>query len=222
MKRIRIRITLNDEALGTASGNPEIHTKFIASKAPDAARAEEEIASIGVEAVNENLTTVFSRTPDGRPHWWDYQVKGYLKDNTNALREVEGSTVWIDSHGVKPKKGSDTEAPKAAKRLTRYTYKRTWDKLVFVLPRELILNLPPGTTIGHCERSLRVDNGGIERVCLARSETVPAGTWFECEIVCLDDRLMPVVIELLDYGVWSGLGQWRNSGKGRFSWIELK
>lgn len=27
--------------------------------------------------------------------------------------------------------------------------------------------------------------------------------------------------EWLDYGKWSGIGQWRNSGKGRFLWAEL-
>ena len=28
--------------------------------------------------------------------------------------------------------------------------------------------------------------------------------------------------ELLDYGAMRGIGQWRNSGKGRFVWEEIK
>lgn len=50
MKNIKVRFTLTDEMLGTASANPEIHSEFIASKAPDAKSREEEVAAIGVDA----------------------------------------------------------------------------------------------------------------------------------------------------------------------------
>jgi hypothetical protein len=30
------------------------------------------------------------------------------------------------------------------------------------------------------------------------------------------------VRECLDYGTKRGLGQWRNSGKGRYTWEEIK
>ena len=42
MEKIRVRIKLLDELLGTASGNEEIHAEFIASKAPDAPSFAEE------------------------------------------------------------------------------------------------------------------------------------------------------------------------------------
>lgn len=32
---------------------------------------------------------------------------------------------------------------------------------------------------------------------------------------------MDAVREWLDYGMLRGLGQWRNSGKGRFTWEEI-
>ena len=32
------------------------------------------------------------------------------------------------------------------------------------------------------------------------------------------DRLQKLVLEWLDYGKLRGLGQWRNSGKGRFTY----
>lgn len=35
-------------------------------------------------------------------------------------------------------------------------------------------------------------------------------------------REILMVRECLDYGVLRGLGQWRNSGKGRFEWEEVK
>jgi hypothetical protein len=38
----------------------------------------------------------------------------------------------------------------------------------------------------------------------------------------LDESKETVVREWLDYGKLRGLGQWRNSGKGRFSWEVLQ
>jgi hypothetical protein len=35
------------------------------------------------------------------------------------------------------------------------------------------------------------------------------------------DSDIPLVEEWLNYGVWRGLGQWRNSGKGKYVWQEL-
>ena len=40
-----------DELLGTASADPDIHARFIASKAPDAPSRADEVAAIGAEAV---------------------------------------------------------------------------------------------------------------------------------------------------------------------------
>lgn len=51
MKSIYARLTFSEELLGTASGDPEVHESFIASKAPDALSVAEEVESIGVDAV---------------------------------------------------------------------------------------------------------------------------------------------------------------------------
>ena len=60
-----------------------------------------------------------------------------------------------------------------------------------------------------------------ERVSLANSEEIPAGSSITFEIKLLDPSLESVVIEWLDYGALRGLGQWRNSGKGRFAYVLL-
>ena len=55
-----------------------------------------------------------------------------------------------------------------------------------------------------------------ERVALAMSEEIPAGATLDFDVECMDDNHTKAVIEWLDYGIRRGIGQWRNSGKGRF------
>lgn len=42
----------------------------------------------------------------------------------------------------------------------------------------------------------------------------------EFTVQCMADH-MDAVREWLDYGALRGFGQWRNSGKGRFTWEEV-
>jgi hypothetical protein len=59
-------------------------------------------------------------------------------------------------------------------------------------------------------------------VALATSEAVPAGTTCEFEVEVIHDALMPLAVKALDFGARKGIGQWRNSGCGRFTWEEMK
>lgn len=196
MKEMRVRLTLLEEILGTASNNPEIHSEFIASKAPDAKSREEEIEAIGVDAEIEKGMTVFPRNADGQPIMWDYQIKGFFKDACGMLRKVSDS------------KSSKIKA-----------YKKEIDGLIFVQEREIPFQFDG--KIGNCQRPLRAQTAQGERVSLANSETIAAGTTLEFTIECLVDSDMSAVREWLDYGRLRGLGQWRNSGKGKFQWEEI-
>jgi len=196
MKSIKIHLTLYEELLGTASANPEIHREFIASKAPDAKKIEEEIAAIGAEQMTEKAMTVFPRY-QGKPFLWDYQIKGFLKDACGMLTRVPGTR----SNKLK-------------------AYKKVIDGLIFVFPRIIPLELPEGGEIGECQRPLRAQTAQGERIALAHSESAPMGTELRCEIRMLDEAIEKTLIEWLDYGMLRGLGQWRNSGKGRFNWRE--
>jgi hypothetical protein len=193
MKELKVKVTLTEEMLGTASNNPDIHSEYIASKAPDAKSKEEEIEAIGVDAEIEKSMTVFPRNKAGQPIMWDYQVKGFFKDACGMLRNVKGS----ESSKVK-------------------AYKKKIDGLIFVKEREIPIQM--SGQIGNCQRPLRAQTMQGERVALANSETVPAGTWFECDIVAFDDKMWAMIEEWLNYGQFNGLGQWRSSGKGAFTW----
>ena len=206
---MKIRITLLDEMLGTAPNDKEIYGNFIASKSPDASTIEEEIASVGVDEVVEKSMTVFPRDEDGKPFIWDYQIKGFFKDACGMLSKVAGK----DKITGKKKKAVNESGKMTA-------YKKNIDGLIFVEPRKILINFEG--EIGSCQRPLRASTAQGERIALANSETIPAGATMDIEIQLFSDDHEKAVLEWLDYGKFRGLGQWRNSGKGRFTYEVLE
>lgn len=196
-KVLKIKVEMFEEILGTASANPEIHEEFIAGKAPDAKTREQEVAAIGAEEVFEKGMTVFPRGDDGQPIAWDYQWKGFFKDACGVLRKV-------------PK--SACSAIKA--------YKKEIDGLLFPRPRKIPIHFDG--EIGICQRPLRGQTAQGERIALASSESIPAGATMTFEILMLNPELEKAVREMLNYGQLRGFGQWRNSGKGRFTYEVLE
>ena len=196
---MKVKITLNEEMLGMSPANSDIYREYIASKSPDAVTIDEEVASIGVDAVEEKGITVFPRMEDGTPFLWDYQIKGFFKDTCQMLSKA-GKAGY--------------EGGKACAALK--AYKKAIDGLLFVSPRKIPVIL--SGEIGFCSRPLRAMTMQGERVSLAKAETCPAGSTIEFEITCLDKNLENMVVECLNYGSMRGLGQWRNSGKGVFTW----
>ncbi|MCM1327282.1 MAG: hypothetical protein NC094_12030 [Bacteroidales bacterium] len=196
MKEMRVRLTFLEEILGTASADKEIHRTYIASNAPDAPTLEEEIAAVGEDEVVEKAMTVFPKE-NGVPIFWDYQIKGFFKDSCGMLRKVK-----------------DSESSKIK------AYKKEIDGLIFIKERKIPIKFDG--EIGNCQRPLRASTAQGERIALANSETVPAGSTVEFTIQCICDSHMKALIEWLDYGKFRGIGQWRNSGKGRFEWKEIK
>jgi hypothetical protein len=199
--KMKVRIKLVEEMLGTASANPDIHKEFIASKSADAKKCEEEMKALNSEELMEKAMTVFPRDADGTPILFDYQIKGFFKDAVGLLLEL-----------------SDKEVKVGKTKLSKYTFKRVVDNYLFVSPRKIRL-APVGPV---CTRPLRADTMKGERVSLVSSETVPEGTMFEFEVTTLAPALADMIIDCLNYGALKGIGQWRNSGKGRFTWEEVK
>lgn len=74
--------------------------------------------------------------------------------------------------------------------------------------------------IGVLERPLRGQTPQGERVALAKSETVPAGTRLEFDVIVQDVEAVTteVLEEWFSYGQRRGLGQWRNGGWGAFTY----
>lgn len=207
MKKIKVKLTFKEPILGTWPANPNVAREFIASKSPDATTVEDEIAAIGADAVADKGMTVFPRDPEGRPIFYDYQIKGFFKDSCGMLSRIGGKT--------------ETGKKKAVNESGRITaYKKTIDGLIFVEPR--MIPIVFDGEIGDCQRPLRAQTAQGERVSLTNSEEIPAGATCEFTIVLLDESHEKAVLEWLDYGALRGIGQWRNSGKGRFLYEIVK
>ena len=198
MKQIKVKLTFTEKCLGTASNNKNLHGDYIASKAPNAKSKEEEIAAIGVEEYAEKQMTVFPRDNAGNPFFWDYQIKGFFKDTCSALQKCKGEEFSKASCSMK-------------------AFKKIIDGVIFIEERKIPINLNGGE-IGVLERPLRANTPMGERVSIATSETIPAGSEIIFTITCLSDQYADAVKEWLDYGKYRGLGQWRNASFGRFTY----
>lgn len=193
MKEIKVTVTFNEMILGTASGNPELHSEYIASKAPDAKTKQQEIEELGINEVEKKDMTVFPRLQDGTPFLYDYQIKGFFKNACGTLKKV-----------------TSTESSKIK------AFKKEIDGLIFIKERKIPLVFDG--EVGNLQRPLRASTAQGDRIALANSETCPEGTTATFTIKILKDDLSKVVIEWLDYGALNGIGQWHNAGYGRFSY----
>ncbi|WP_278898509.1 hypothetical protein [Roseburia hominis] len=205
MKQLKVRLTFTEGVLGTQSTDKEIYNNFIASKAPAGTDIDAELKAIDVDREIEKGTTVFAMTEDGEPALYDYQIKGFFKGSCGFLQRATGKD---PETGKKKKAANESSKIKA--------YKKEIDGTIFVMPRMIPLILPEGEDITICQRPLRAQTAQGERVALASSEEAPAGTQIEFKILMLNEDLEPAVLEWLEYGQLNGIGQWHNSGKGRF------
>lgn len=189
--RYDITLTFNTDILGTVPLNKKIYEDYIATKDGAPANAADEAETITLE---DKGKTGFHRLPDGTPALYDYVIKGYLKDACSMLSRMD------DSLSKKVR-----------------AFKKVIDGLVFVEPRLLPFTLDG--SIGELQRPLRAQTAQGERVALAFSETIPAGSSIRFELLVLDDKTVSpeLLHELFDYGKYRGLGQWRNGGWGKFS-----
>lgn len=192
--------------LGGVSLDKEIFTKFIATKARE---NEKDKAKADVENVidynGEDKITGFYRDKDGNVIMKGYQIKGFLKESAKALKDQLGLASYLSKV----------------------------DNFIFVKEDSIPL-MRDGKVVsepdGYLERPLRAETAQGPRVSLAKSEMVE-GEWY-CDITVrvIANKgtaksvavTMDLVEQLLSYGQFKGLLQWRNAGYGSFRVEEIK
>lgn len=195
--KMRISLTFDTPILGSSPSNPQLYDDFIASKAPVTANIDEELEEIGRADAADKTMTVFPRGDDGVPMFRDYQIKGFFKAACQALRKV-----------------SDTKSSKIK------AFKKEIDTLIFIDEKRIPIAFDGEIT--SLQRPLRASTPQGERVSLSCSEMIPESATCEFTIKTLLKSHIPLIKEWLDYGRYSGLGQWRNAGYGQFTWKLIK
>ena len=206
MKNVHIKLRFTDPILGMSPSEPEIYTKFIAAKKPTADfDVQDELDAIDQESDSVNNITVFPRDSSGTPCFFDYQIRGFFKDACKLLSHVKGVD---EATGKRSKKQASTLSGKLT------AYQKVIDGNIFVYPRKIPIHFEGGVAL--CQRPLRAMTAKGERVSLACSEQINEGAWIEFDVTLYNDLDLDVLAEWLTYGRDHGMGQWRNSGKGRF------
>jgi len=154
---------------------------------------EKEIEAENVEDLEEKSWTGFMSDDDGL-FIYNYMVKGFLKNASVSLKNQ-----------TKVKQG-----------------KSKVNAAVKILPRKIYFGKQKAD--GILERPLRAQTAQGPRVCLARSDIIKAGSRIKFTIQYLKgtDISEKLIKELLKYGEWQGLGQWRNSEYGTFKVLSCK
>lgn len=209
-EKIRVRLTFIDSILGGEPNSSELHEDYIQSKIPDDIYTEEEKAAIKEEEIaallegDEKGKTVFYRNEDGEPCLKNNHIKGFFKSACAALK---------------------TDSDNLSHKMT--SYKKEIDTHVFVFSdsndrSNRFIPIQNYGEIGSCQRPLRAQTMQGERVAIADSEEIQAGAFIEFDVITLAHNKKPlgndIVKEWLDFGMYNGLGQWRNAGHGAFQY----
>ncbi len=192
MNEWKVRIEFTTELLGTAPLDKEIYTKYIEAKAIKAGIATDTSDEVEtIKEMEEKGITGFRRVGDA-PMLPDYMIKGFFKAACAAMREE----------------------PKTHSSYLK-AYKSKIDKLVFIEPRFIVIQNPGEITL--FQRPLRGQTAQGERIALACSEMIQPGAFIEFTVktfgTAIDEETLR---EWLDYGQYSGIGQFRNGAYGRF------
>lgn len=199
------RMTGITPILGSQPADPEIRTKYIASRAPSTQQMEEEADYLPEESVGNGVTVFLKNQADQAICLMDYMIVAFFKESIKSLSAQTGVL----------------------------QARSKCDQFLFAEPR-LIPITREGEIITErdriCERTLRATTMQGDRTALAASEQIDAPWQVEFTLMLIDNagtaKSKPLTWEAietaLDYGALHGLGQWRNGGYGRFTWEKVE
>ena len=204
--RYRVALDFIEAVLGSRPASADILKNWVMTKADDVLGTDkelEELAALPEDELRERLEyakmTCFARSPEGHLMLFDYAVKGALKDAANVLKEAMGIKA-------------------ARSKLVQQ---------VFVKPRHVIF-LRDGEPVSQvdeepCLRPLMAMTAQGPRVTIAGSEQISPPLSLICELHVIGTGTNGATIwtqkkleEILSYGAYNGIGQWRTGGYGRY------
>lgn len=213
MNRYHVRLTFTEPLLGSVPLNKEIYRDWLSSRAPTPEQGESEIETVPDAETLEQGTKGFHRFPDGTPMIRGHVIKGFCKSACGILR-----------------RDSDTLSSKLR------AYRKIVDGAVWARPKMIPIVLgdggyslwpvsdgPKELGLKLLQRPLRCSTAQGERVALACSEIIPIGSAIEFDLLIVGGIVDEEILrEWFGYGQFRGLGEWRSSGMGEFSYLMTK
>lgn len=187
-REYRLDIVLTEDLLGSVPRNKEVYTDYVATKAPVEADLELE-GTMVPDNLEEKGWTTFYQDEQGRPCLMDYQIKGFLKEAGNTIKE----------------------------QLNFKALRSHIDNEVFVFPRKVVLAEEIAGTLERPLRAMTMQGPRVTvvRSDFVKAETeIPV----MLKVLDHSKITEDILREILAYGELKGLGQWRNGSYGRFTY----
>ena len=176
-----LEIELLEPLLGTIPKNEEVFASFVKTK-------EAEPDELAPEEVEERGWTGFYVDEANRPVLMDYQVKGFLKEAANTIKDVLGLKA-LRSH---------------------------LENEVFVYPRRTILAEKVDGYLERPLRAMTAKGPRVSLV--RSDYISPGKTYtFKLKVLKKSRITEDVLQALVEYGAEKGLGQWRGGSYGRIA-----
>ena len=209
MNRYHVKLTFIEPLLGSVPLDRDIYRRWLASRAPTPEQGESEIETVPDVESLEQGTKGFHRFPDGTPMIRGHVIKGFCKSACGILRRDKETL----SSGIR-------------------AYKKIIDGAVWTRPKMIPIVLgdggyslwpvsdgPKELGLKLLQRPLRCATAQGERVALACSEIIPVGSVIEFDLLIVGGIVDEEALhEWFSYGELRGLGEWRSSGMGEFSY----
>jgi len=185
-REYRLDLVLTEDLLGSVPKNKETYTDYVKTKAPDMDAIADEDAMVP-DALAEKGWTTFYTDNQGRPCLMDYQIKGFLKESGNTLKE----------------------------QLDFKALRSHIDNEVFVFPRVIVLADKVAGALERPLRAMTMQGPRVTVVKSDFIEA-GTEIGVNLRVLANSKINYHVLEEILTYGSLKGLGQWRNGSYGRF------
>lgn len=185
-----VEAELLEPLLGTVPKNTEVYSTYIATKRPEGLASDEAPLELTEEQLDDGLEakgwTTFYTNASGDPILMDYQVKGFLKESANILKET----------------------------LNLKALRSHLDNELFVTPRQIRLPAIAAEPLERPLRAMTAQGPRVTVVRSDQIPAGAVIEW-DMKVLPKSRITKEVLEALLEYGEVKGLGQWRNGSYGR-------
>lgn len=194
---------------GFADGTPAVDEAA-------AARAAEELSSI--QTIEDRGWTGFFEDAEG-PFLLDYMVKGFLCEAARRLKTGDAGG-GEDVKQLQDKFKGYVFLDRRKVRLPAPDSVKEWGED----EERPLITYDPETKKFRCERPLRAQTAQGPRITVVRSDVILAGARIEFGLTVLRGGGITrgILEDVLSYGEFQGMGQWRTGGWGRFKVVKLE